>query len=701
VNLAKDGNTLVVQVIERPTITKLTLKGIKDKEKMEKLLREAGVAEGRLYDPAVIARGQKELEKHYYGKGKYSVRIESEVKPINDAQMDVVYSIYEGDAAKIKLIKIIGNTAFTEDELTKDFHSKKSNMMSWFSSDDMYAKEKLQADLETLRSYYMDRGYIQFQVNSSQVSLSTDKKRIDITIDITEGDKYKFGSVKIDEPEPVVGAHLETLVGPIKQGQTFSRKTLLAVKQALEDKLGQEGYSMAEARISHNVDEATKEVTIIFHIIPGKRMYVNRIIFKGNLTTKDEVLRRELPQMEGTWISTTQVKEGKEKILRRGYGSNVEVEHVPVSDCDDKLDIVYAIEEAKLGQVGAGIGYSGTEKLMFNFSISQENFFGTGKAVDFKWDQSKACSNYQLDYMDPYFTVDGVGMGVSGYYNKTSLGKTSDTSKFTTDTIGGSLRWLFPMSQFDFFHIQTGYDNTRLKLNRDRRNVATQILNFVHKYGNQFEEVTFGIGWSHNSLNHRLFPTCGYIQKFNLNTVVPGAKQKYYIASYNLAFYQPLDECERWVINVNSNMAYGNGYGKTHQLPFYRNFYAGGTRFVRGFEENSLGPTDSLGNAFGGNALVSGTFAVIFPNPIKPDLKSVRTSLFFDAGQVYYTPSQKPGINSIAPTTRPAGIRCSVGVSLTWDTPLGAPISFSYAIPLKTKVNDDTRPFTFWMGTQF
>lgn len=697
VTLNRDGNALVVRVIERPTISKLTLTGIKDKDKVKKLLRETGLAEGQLFDPTVLLRAQKELEKYYYTRGRYGVKIEPTVTEEAGSLVSVTLAIYEGDIASIKEIKIMGNTLFPEKELIKEFRTAKTNWLSWFSSDDKYNKEKLNADLETLRSYYMDRGYINFQIDSSQVSLSSDKKSIFITIHITEGDKYNFGHVGLAGQFVVPEKELRPLITPLKTGTAFSRKALLEVKQALENRLGDEGFTFAEAQPNHEIIEGKKSVDIIFEIHPGKRMSVRRILFKGNSTTKDEVLRRELPQMEGTWISNALVKEGKEKILRRGFGSEIEIETPPVPGTSDELDIVYKIEEARLGQLGGGLGYSPTESLMFNFSVTQENFFGTGNAVDFNFDKSKASTNYALGYMDPYFTVDAVGMGVSGYFNQSNLSKTTNISNYTTDTLGGEVRWLFPFGKYEWLKVSGGYDNTRLKIDPL---APLEIQNFTMRYGRAFREFALGLAWIYDSLNQRLFPTRGLSQSVGIKAVVPGANQQYYQLSYSIMTYHPLSESELWIVGAKANLGFGSGYGKTSRLPFYRNYYAGGINSIRGFEENTLGPKDSSGlRSFGGNTLVLGTISLIFPNPIKPDAKSIRTALFLDAGQVYDTSYRKSIVNGAS--RNPQGLRYAVGVSLTWNTPLGAPLSFSLAKPLNVKPGDEKKYFTFQMATQF
>jgi outer membrane protein insertion porin family len=720
VTLSRDGNVLVVHVTERPTISKLTLTGLKDKDKIKKQLRESGLAEGQLYDPAVLLKAQKELERYYLSKGKYAVKIESKVSDETNSLVDVELDIYEGDAAKIREIKINGNCVFPEKELLKQLRLSKTNWLSWFTNDNQYNKEKLNADLETLRSYYMDRGYINFQVDSSQASLSANKKHIYITIHVTEGDRYYFGNVALSGQYVVPRRVLVPLLEPLEGGCVFSRKALLEVKQALETRLGDDGYSLAEARPNHEIDEANKRVNIDFQMVPGKRMYVRRILIQGNSTTKDEVLRRELPQMEGTWISTALVREGREKILRKGFGTNVDIETMLVPESPDQLDIVYKLEEARMGQVGAGLGYSPTEHLMFNFSLSQENFLGTGKAVDFTFDKSKASTNYAIGYQDPYFTVDMVGMGFSAYYNKCNLSKTSDVVNYTADTLGTEVRWVLPLGKYEALRLSLGYDDTRIKLPGKQLlagEIAREIIRFTKIYGYRFDEFVVGLGWNYDSLDQRIFPKRGMTHALGARAVIPEANQQYYRLTYDFAGFYPINGSDYWIVSLSSNLGFGDGYGKGRDgkrlgLPFYRNFVAGGTRFVRGFEENSLGPKETLympgrgsffgDRAIGGNMLVAATASIIFPNPINPDIKSIRTALFFDAGQVYDTRYRHTVLNGIKMSRNPRGLRYSVGISLTWHTPLGGtPLSFSLAKPLNVKVGDKKRPFTFWMGSQF
>jgi len=696
VTLAQEGETLIVNVIERPTISKLTINGIKDKDKIQKLLREVGVAEGRFYDPALLASAIRALEKSYFSKGKYGVRIEHCVTEESPSLINISFDIYEGDVARIKQIKIVGNCVFPEKQLIKDFHSSKTNWLSWFSHDDQYAKEKLNADLETLRSYYLDRGYVFMQIESAQVSLTPDKKDIYITIQITEGEKFNFGNVGLEGDFVVPEEELLPLLDPMCSGTTFSRRKLLEVKQAIEDRLGCEGYSMAEVIPVTNINQALRQVDITFQIKPGRRIYVRRIEITGNATTQDEVLRREIHQLEGTWVSTPLIKKGRENILRKGFAKEVEIGTEAVPGTTDQIDVTYCVEEARMGQISAGIGYSPSERFMLNFAIKQENFLGTGKIVDFTVDKSQASTAVGFGYQDPYFTVDGIGFGFSGYYNKSQLSKTTNISDYVMDIYGAEARLVFPMSQYDAFDISLGYDNTQLQIGSGS---PLEIIDFTNRYGKKFDEVTVGAGWRYNDLDKRIFPNKGMSHSVGVKFVLPGAVQQYYIAKYEFSWYYPLTCDEHWILNLNSTLGYANGYGKTPVLPFYRNFFAGGSRFVRGFVENSLGPKDTQGRAFGGNALVAGTISLIFPNPIKPDAKSIRTALFLDAGQVYDTRDQVKVINGKVINHKTNGMRYSVGLSLGWDSPFG-PLTLSVASPIIFKRGDERQYFTFSASTQ-
>jgi outer membrane protein insertion porin family len=392
--------------------------------------------------------------------------------------------------------------------------------------------------------------------------------------------------------------------------------------------------------------------------------------------------------MEGTWFSTQLVKEGKERILRRGYATQVNVETPRVPGIADQVDVIYGIEEARMGQFSAGVAFSQSEHLMFNLGLTQENFLGTGKTIQFNFDNSRSASSYSLDYMDPYFTIDGVGMGAGGYYTKTDPARASNISFYSADTVGAQLRWVFPMSRYEALNLSLGYDDTQLKINSLK--VASQVLDFVGKHGKKYTEYSVGLGWSYDALDQRIFPKRGLAQNIHGTVITPGSKLKYYKTTYNVAYYKPVAQNERWIVNLSSALGYGKGYGSTKQYPFFKNFTLGGGHTLRGFEEGSVGPRDSQGRTLGGNVMVSGTAALIFPNPIKPDIQSIRTAAFIDMGQIYATQSH----------TKKESLRYSVGLSLTWNSPLGAPLVFSLAKPIRTKPGDEVQKFAFSIGSQ-
>lgn len=643
----------------------------------------------------------KKLEHYYLGKGQYGVRVNSSFENESDNRVKVHFDIYEGDTAKIKKITIQSTKplSFKESTLLKELHSSPSSLLSYFTHSDQYVKEKLAADLEILRSFYMDKGYINFQIDSSLVSLSSNKKHIYITINITENGIYKIGNVKVSGEYKVPEESLLALLNPLSKGSIFSRKTLIEVKEQLEDRLGNEGYSLAEARPDTHIDETNKLVDIDFHIIPAKRVYVHNIYIEGNSTTQDEVIRRELPQMESTWVSTALIKEGKQNLLRRGFASQVEVETKPLPDKPDQIDVIYKIEEAKIREFSASIGYSASEKFMFRLGLTQRNFLGTGKDIDFVFDNSKAFTTYTLGYVDPFFTLDGIGLGARAYYNKTDLGKATHVTDYTTDSLGLSVNWVLPIAKYESISLGLGFDNTHLKSDFGAGS-PQEIKNFINLHGKKYIEYSTTIGWDHDTLDRPLMPESGASQSLKLMVSLPGSKLHYYRVTFDNSLYYPLPMNKDYILNLNGNLGYGNGYGNTKGLPFFKNFMAGGLGSVRGYRENSLGPKDSLGNSFGGNALITASAAIIFPNPVFPEAKNLRTSAFIDVGQVFDTRYKVNTIQGNANHRNQKGLRYSAGLSLQWQTPLGAPLVLSVGMPLNLHKNDNKKVIGISFGTQ-
>ncbi len=682
VQLEQEGNNLIVKLMERPIISKLEITGIKSKDPVNKILKNAQVGEGLFYDANIITKVEREIERHYLGSGKYGVRVETKISEQERDRVSIIISIYEGTEAKIKQIKIVGNTKFKESELLKQFFHGKSNWLSWYTKKDRYFKEKLDADLEVLQSYYMDRGYLNIQIDSTQVSLTADKKYVHITISITEGDQYRFGAINLSGEFIGPKLEFETIVNnKVKSGNIFSRRALLEAKKEIEDKLGDLGYSKAEARLNFETNENRHLVSIDITVIPNQRIQVHKIAITGNYVTQDFVLRRMLPQFEGTWISTKDVQEGKQQILRYGYAGKVDVETQPVVGTIDQVDLEYKIEEQKTMQVHAGVSYSGAEGIGYNVGADIKNFVGTGKDVGFLFDNSKVSTGYNFNYYNPYFTMDGLGLMYDVYFRRNNLSRTTKIFEYSTDMIGGNISLTMPVSQYSASFIGVGYNHTKL---HSPSNPPLQISNFIKQKGLSYHEYFVSIGWRYNSLDRYIFPTSGLIQSAMFKQTIPTSKLKYYVLSYDSSWFKPI--VSKYIFNFASDFKYGGKYGKDI-YPFFRNFFMGGADSVRGFEEKSLGPKDSQSKPYGGNLSINFRSAVIFPVPFKEELENIRPSIFLDVGQVYDTYKLT--------SKRAKGLRYSVGLSVAINTPLGAPIVLSLAKPLNAKRDDTKELFSF------
>jgi outer membrane protein insertion porin family len=695
VRFSVDKDKLLIQVVERPTIQKVHIKGVKQSDNVKKMLKEMRIVDGGILNPVRLKEAQHSIENMYVSQGRYGVRVDYYSNEVRPGFVDVTFDIFEGDMAKVQEVRILGATEIPERVLLKQMHHSKTNLLSWFTNDDKYSREKWNADLEILRSYYMDRGYMDMRIESAQVSVTPDKKHIYLTIKVVEGPVYRVGQLHLKGALPLSEDKFSEALAPLKTGDIFSRQTVMDVKTSVEEVLGTEGYSFAEVQVMPEVDEKQHIMSIIFEINPKKRVYVRRISIKGNISTQDEVFRRDIPQMEGAPLSTKLIKAGKENILRRSYANRVEIETAKVFGTPDLVDVEYQVEEGKVGQAGVGLEYSQAQRLGWNLNWGQENFFGTGKSINFNFDRNQAVTNYQLGYYDPFFTVDGVGMGYNIYHNKTHLSKTTSLSSFSTDTTGMDFYWIFPTGKYEYIKTSLGYDDMHLKT----YSVAQEIQDFVIKNGQKFKETTVGLGWGYSNLDRRIFPRTGISHAINARASLPGSKLEYYRFTHDAHWYKPLSKNNHWIFHFMSTVGYGNGYGKTGQLPFFKHFYAGGSRWVRGYEENDLGPKDSTGRSFGGNAIAAASFNLIFPNPFKPDAEAVRTALFFDLGQVYDTKYRYALVNGVN-QARNSCLRYTVGFSLSWNSPMG-PVMFSLAKPLNFKQGDSRRTFAIGAATHF
>ena len=699
IRMARDGNVLVVSVVERPSISGVEIKGNKaiKTEDLMKGLERSGLAEGEIFQQATLDGIRLELQRQYVAQGRYGVRITAEAEPQPRNRVKLKINVREGKVATIQHMNIVGNHAFAKDELLDLFELHPALWYQFFTSADKYSREKLSGDLERLRSWYLDRGYINFNITSTQVSISPDKQSVYITINIDEGDKYTIDDVKLAGDLIIPESDAKQLL-LAREGQVFSRNLITTTEEILSRRLGNEGYTFAKVTGIPKPDHEKKTVELTFFVDPGRRAYVRRINFSGNLKTDDEVLRREMRQMEGASASTYKIEQSKVRLERLGYFKQVNVETPPVPGTNDQIDVNYSVEEQPSGSVTASIGYSQSDGMLLGGSVSQSNFLGTGNKVSIGLNKSNVSQLYNFSFMDPYYTIDGVSRGFDVYYRTYDYSNT-DISSYAADTFGGSVRFGYPLSETQSVNFSLGVDGTKVSTGSGTPEV---IIDYLDKEGREFTNVEATLGWSQSALNRGLLPTAGYSQNLSLSTTVPGSSATFYKLVYKGQYFQRLTSS--LTARFAARLGYGNSYGDTSEMPFFENFYAGGFGSVRGYRDNSLGPkavqrnNASSFNSIGGDTLLEGTVEVLFPLPFVKDQRSLRTSVFFDYGNVFdrscgsnVTSCSKPDLNEL---------RYSTGVGLTWITPLG-PLTFSLARALNAKDRDETQTFQFSLGTPF
>ncbi len=689
VSLERDGDVLVVFVQERAAISSIEIEGNKDLNNEELLdgLKQIGLAEGRTFDRSLLDKVEQELQRLYFSRGKYAVKIKTTVTPLERNRVGILIDISEGRVARIKQINIIGNHAFPDKELLDEFSLTTPTLFSTFTKSDQYSKQGLSADLEILRTYYLDRGYLEFNINSTQVSITPDKKDIYITVNITEGSQYKIRVVTLSGDLVVPPEELFPLIN-INPGDVFSRKQVTESVDRISSLLGNEGYAFANVNTVPELDEENHEVALGFFMDPGKRVYVRRINIAGNTGTRDEVLRREMRQMEGGWYSAEQVERSRTRLDRLGYFEDVNVETPTVPGTTDQLDVNYSVTETSSGSITAGAGFSQSSGVLFNASIRQDNFLGSGKRVSFTFDNSEINTVYSFGYVNPYWTVDGVSRGFNLSYRKTDA-SAANLSDYTIDSRSATMNFGIPVNEFDTIRFSGGYQGMDLKTNII--DAPLEVNKFVREHGDSFDSAIVSASWSHDSRNKRLFTTYGGLQRLSLETTVPGSDLEYYKLEYTQQRFVPLTR--ELILGLKGNLGYGDGYGDFDSLPFFENYYAGGVRSVRGFEDNTLGPRDGTildGDPIGGAFLTVFNAEIIFPIPFIEDTKGLRLSTFFDIGNVF---EDYDAFDA-------GDLRYSVGLAGLWLSPLG-PISVSFAIPLNEEDEDDVQNFQFTIGTFF
>ena len=686
VRLEREAGVLIVTVTERPAIAKIDISGNKSLETDQLLtsLKDIGLAEGRVLNRFVLDQIEQELGRLFFNLGKYGVEIETQVTPLERNRVAILIEVREGVTARIKKINIVGNQTIDEEDLLDEFELSPSNFLSFISKDDQYSRQKLSGDLEKLRSYYLDRGYINFEITSTQVSITPNKQDIYITINLNEGDVYKIRDIKLTGELVAPPEQFYPLIH-LKRNSEFSRKQVLESSERINGMLGDLGYAFANVNNIPDIDEDAKEVDITFFIDPGKRVYVRRVNMGGNNQTRDEVLRREMRQLEAAWFSAAKVKESKKRLQRLDYFEEVHIETPAVAGSTDQVDVNVRVTEKPMGNLGAGVGFSQSQGAIFNASISQNNFLGTGKRITAAFNTSDANKVYSLGYTNPYYTVDGISRGFNLSYRETDFSEV-DTARYLIDSFVAGVTFGVPTSETDRLVFDLDIDSTKFKLGET---ASEELSKYQEENGKDTNSLLAGLSWSHDSRDSALLPTEGGYQRISGTVSVPGSDLEYYTLEYVNKYYIPLSKT--FTLGLEGNLGYGDSYGSTTKLPPWRNFFGGGRKTVRGFKDYSLGPRDSEDEPLGGNLKVIGNLEVLFPAPFKLMEKSVRLGLFVDAGNVY----------DITETSFDAGeFRYSTGISGFWLSPFGA-FGISFGFPLNDEPDDETEIFQFAFGSAF
>jgi outer membrane protein insertion porin family len=684
VRLQADKDVLVVIIEERPAIAQIDIVGNREFETdvLKKGLREIGLAEGRIYDRAMLDKSDQELKRQYLTRGHYAVVVTTTVTPLDRNRVAVTFNIVEGDSAKIRQINIIGNKVFKEKELLEQFELRTPGLLTWYTKNDQYSKQKLSADLEKLRSYYLNRGYLEFNVDSTQVSITPDKQDIYITINVSEGDKFTVSDVKLAGQMLLPEADLRKLV-KLKAGDVFSREKLTDSTKAIGDRLGNDGYAFANANASPEIDKQKRQVAFTIYIDPGRKVYVRRINISGNARSRDEVVRRQVRQMEGGWYDAAKIQLSKQRLDRLQYFSDVGVETPAVPGTSDQVDVNFTVTERPTGAVTVGAGFSSSEKLVLTGSISQQNIFGSGNNVVAQLNSGRINKVAALSFTDPFWTVDGISRGFD-IYKRNSDPALLGIGDYRTSTIGGGVRFGVPVTETDTVNYGLGVEHTAVETASDS---PQRFLDFVDEFGANSTAVIGTITWSRDSRDSAFYPTSGSVQRFATEIAMPGEKLEYYKLEYQHQKYFPITK--DYTLALSGDIGYGNGYGGK-SLPFFKNYYAGGTNSVRGFETSTLGPRDTNGDILGGNFKLLGNAEFYVPMPGLGTDKSVRLSAFFDVGNVY----------GVGENFTFGSLRKSVGVGVTWFSPVG-PMKISFGVPLNSQPDDRIQHFQFLLGQIF
>ena len=684
VRLEYDKDVLIVQVQERPAIGQIELIGLKEfpPEQIKEAFKQIGLSEGRIFDRALLDKAEQEMKRQYLAKGKYSAAVKTTVTPLERNRVAVRFDVEEGDFAKIKQINIVGSEVFREKDLLGLMSLSTSTWLSWYTKSDQYSKQKLSGDLETLRSYYLNRGYLEFNVDSTQVQISPDKRDIYITINVVEGKRYIVSDIKVAGEPTLSEVELRKLV-KLRSGEVFSRELLTASSKAIADRLGNDGYAFANVNAVPEVDKEKQRVAFTFFVDPGRRVYIRRINVAGNTRTRDEVIRREVRQAEGGWYAQDKINRSRERLDHLGYFKEVNVETPAVAGTTDQIDMNITVDEKSTGNILAGAGFSSSEGVVLSGSVSQANVLGSGNFLSVQVNTSKVTRTYSLSYTNPYYTDDGVSLGADVYTRKTNASSLS-VSNYSTASIGFGVRTGIPLNETDSVNFGLGLDSTKLSIFSDSNQL---YRDFVTQFGSSYTTLRGDVSFARDSLDSRITPTSGTVQRVSGEIGLPGGSLNYYKLNYQHQKYFPLSRA--FTLLLNGEIGIANGLG-TDPLPFFKNFYAGGISSVRGYKTGTLGPKDSSGNALGGGRRVVLNAELLTTLPGLGQDKSVRVSAFFDAGT----------IEAAGGSFSASNVRYSSGLGVYWISPVG-PLRFSYGFPLNAKKDDLKEGFQFQLGGVF
>jgi outer membrane protein insertion porin family len=690
VRIEADGDVLVVTVQERSAIAQIDFSGNKSfpSDKMKEGLKQIGISEGLIFDKSQLDRAEQEIKRQYLAQGKYGATVKTVISPLERNRVAVRFEIEEGVVAKIRDINIVGNNAFTTDDLRAEFLLTTPNWMSWWNKDDQYSKQKLTADLETLKSFYMNQGYLEFSIDSTQVSISPDKQDIYITVNVTEGEKYTISDVKLAGELQVPEDDLKSLI-KIQKGDTFNRQLITETSKAIGDRLGNEGYAFSNVNAIPEINKEDHSAAFTFFVDPGKRVYVHRINLTGNTRTRDSVLRREMRQLESAWYAGDKINRSKERLDRLGYFETVDIETPAVAGTTDQVDVNINVVEKSTGSIQFGAGLSSNEGVVFGVTVNQQNFLGTGNKVSAQVNTGKVNTTYSLSYTDPYFTPDGISRGFDVYRRDVDT-QSLNIGTYASKSYGAGVRFGLPLSEQTYFSVGLTGDFTKIDL------TSTSPKQYIDYCGNSngcsSDSLQLAAAWTNDSRDNALYPNKGVLQRLSAEVTLPVLDLEYYKFEYKHAWYKSF--AKNFTFMLNGELGYADSYG-SKAYPFFKNFYMGGVNSVRGFDNGSIGPHDidpttGLDYAVGGTSRVLGNAEVFAPVPFIKDSTQFRLSAFVDAGNVY---TKDQGISL-------GDLRYSAGVGVSWFSPFG-PLKLVLAKALNKKDGDQTQTLQFQLGSQF